>query len=175
MKCLWIALTLALGSYLAEANTHNLRNGMMFRGTEEVGERPSGKVCYVVIDYVMPVSGWKHCYDIQFRFASNHPSVSKDYLQVRSRVSNYHRPEYPQVKTCATNIDGTTYNNDIYEDDTNILYNELFSGSHKSNKGEHHYHLTLSPVTKTLTRARFYTLKLFSETAVDCVNLKEVL
>jgi hypothetical protein len=175
MKHIFITLTFTLSSFLAMANTHELVNGKTFRGTEYVGERPNGHVCYVVIDYVTPVTGWKHCYDVQFRFASTHPSVVKDYLQVRTRVSNYHRPEYPQIKTCATNVDGTTYNNDIYQDNTSILYNELFSGSHKSDQGEHHYHLTLSPETKTLTRARFYTLKPFSETTVDCVNLKEVL
>ncbi len=171
MKILLI-LSLLFSFSLSQAATHALKSGQNYLGDEYLNNKPTGKQCYVVIDFVTTNDKGMHCYDINWRYASQLDFTPKEPIMTSSRVTNYHRSEYPELKTCALNINGTSYGNEIYQENTNILYNEIYVGYEKIKRKEHHYFLSLSPETKLLTRAKIRILSWFTKKDIDCLNLE---
>ncbi|KHD89798.1 MAG: hypothetical protein OM95_01645 [Bdellovibrio sp. ArHS] len=173
MKVLAIILMSCLGFFQAMAETSNIKPGQVYVGKETYNEHPTGRICYVTIRDAQPLpQKGLHCQKIDFQFNSVREDLPKDILTVDSRVTNYHRPEYPQVRTCAMNVNGTTSGDEIYGDETSVLYNQIFGGSHSVGSIRYDYFLTLSPNKKTAVRARIHVLKSLSEYDVDCVNLE---
>lgn len=165
-------LLIALPVY---TSTLNVERGQVYRGYEAYNEHATGDVCYITIRNVAPlISKGKHCYSISYVHNSLRNDIPKRELTVDTRVTNYHRREYPTVKTCAMNVDGTTYGDEIYEDETDILYNQILGGQFKESRIRYDYFLTLEPDNKLITRARVHVMKLFSEYDVDCVNLEKL-
>lgn len=169
----FIILLLLILSGTANAKTLDAYSGQTLQGIEQINEHPTGNICYMVIRHVADQSNkGHHCYDIEAQFAFNNNNVKKDPVLLTSRVTNYHRSEYPQVKSCAANVNGKTSEQDIYENNTEILYTPFFSADEKNGSTQYDYFISIDPVTKSPSRARVHILKPFSETNYDCVNLK---
>lgn len=160
-------------SSMAYAETNNVQARQIYMGKETYNGHPTGNVCYVTIQDVqtLPEKGL-HCYGIDFQFNSVRDELPKEVLTVDSRITNYHRPEFPQTRTCAMNVNGTTSGDEIYGTDTTYLYNQIFGGSHSVNGTRFDYFLTMSPDKKTAVRARIHVLKTLSEYDVDCVKME---
>jgi len=154
--------------------THAIFKNDHYRGDEFYNGKPTGQACYIIIDRVVKNPKGKHCYDISWRYASNRLDVPKVELNVSSRITNYHRREYPKMKTCAMNIDGTTDGIDIYSDDTSELKNDIFNGMKKVENIEFHNFLSISTDDKLISRARIHGLKWNKEWDVDCLNLDKI-
>lgn len=153
--------------------THKIISGTTYVGEEYYNDKATGQVCYVIADNVIVNKKGNYCYDIKWRYASLRSDIVKNDLTVSSRITNYHRSEYPKLKTCVKNIDGTTSGDDIYGDDTEILVNDIFNGIIKKDGTEYHLFLSLNS-NKELTRSRIHGLRWNKEWDVDCINLKEV-
>lgn len=162
-------------SFSGFAATNAVQRDQLYVGQELIvygmHEQPTGNLCYVKIDDVRANQRGKHCYDFDFQFLSNRPDVTKDIFSVQTRVTNYHRPEYPTTKTCAMNVDGTTYNDDIYGDNSNDLVNDISAGD-KKGKPKLDFFLTLSRDTKLVSRARIHFMSMLKEYSVDCAGMK---
>ncbi len=154
--------------------THAIFKGQTYKGVEFYNGENTGAICYVVIDNVVSNKKGKHCYDIDWRYASTRLDVPKAGLLVSSRITNYHRREYPRIKTCAMNTNGYTSGDDIYEDDTSILVNDIFNGLIKNGKTEYHHFLSIAKSDKKLYQARVHGLRWDKEWDVDCRDLKEI-
>ncbi len=156
----------------AKATTLDTYAGQTLQGIEQINEHTTGNICYVVIrDVVDKSSKGHHCYDLEVQFAFNNNNISKNPVLLMSRVTNYHRSEYPQVKYCAANVNGKTSEQDIYENNTEILYTPFFTAEEKNGANQYDYFISIDPVTKIPSRARLHILKPFSETNYDCVHL----
>jgi len=154
--------------------TDAIMNNTTYKGEEYYNGKPTFNSCYVIVDRVQKNEKGKHCYDVSWRYASNRTDVPKTQLIVSSRITNYHRAEYPEIKTCAMSIDGRTSGDDIYEDDYSELVNDIFNGRLDIKRTQYHHFLSLNVSDKTLKRARIHGLKWFKEWDVDCVNLQKV-
>ena len=95
-------------------------------------------------------------------------------LKVVSRITNYHRPEYPQIKTCAKTLDSRTDSDEIIGLETSNLVTDTFGGTHKDGSVQYDYFLSLDRLDKTPTRSRIHVMKLFSEVDYDCVRLEKI-
>ncbi len=158
---------------IASAQTQQLKAGQIYMGKEAVNEHATGNNCFISVHEVMPYSDkGLHCYSAVFDFNSVREDMPKQPLKVDSRVTNYHRPEFPKVRTCAMNVDGTTSGNEIYGEDTTLLYNQIFGGDLQVGGTMFDFFLTLDPVKKTAIRARVHVRKTFDEYDVDCTNLE---
>lgn len=157
------------------AATNAVQRDQLYVGQEilvnGMHEQPTGNLCYIKIDDVRANPVGKHCYNFDFQFLSNRPDISKDIFSVQTRITNYHRPEYPTTKTCAMNVDGTTYHDDIYGDNTNDLVNDISAGD-RAGRPKLDFFLSLSRETKLATRARIHFLSMLKEYSVDCAGLK---
>lgn len=154
------------------SQTHALEAGQVYRGEETVNEKFTGNVCYITVSDVEPSSKGMHCHLAKVRFSTlTKTGVEEMELSVVTRVTNYHREEYPSIKTCAMSEDGATFRDDIYGEDTSSIMNQLFGGSFKKGFNQFHYFLTLSPADRLASRFRVHALKPWSETNFDCVNL----
>ncbi|EPZ51437.1 hypothetical protein M902_2975 [Bacteriovorax sp. BAL6_X] len=156
------------------AQTIKIQQGDLYLGQETNNGHQTGEACYVQIDSIEGNEKGKHCFDITWRFLSNRKDVLKDYIKASSRITNYHRREYPQLKTCAVNIDGTTDGADIYSEDTTLLYNQVFVGMHKLRSTQYDYILSFNAHSKTLASASFHILKWHRKNHIRCVNLKKL-
>lgn len=169
------ALLIGAASAPALATVHALAPGQIYMGQEAVNERLTGNNCFITVQRVEPFAEkGLHCNSIDFLFASERPDVPKDTLRVDSRVTNYHRAEYPKVRTCAVNVDGTTSGDEIYGQDTTALYNQIFGGAMTTGGVSYDYFLTLSPRTKEVARARVHIRDSSTEKDVDCVRLEKM-
>lgn len=155
------------------AATLNTQNGDLFQGEELINEGATGRACYLYVDYVEENPIGKHCLNLAVRpvFTTDRDLHPKEELTVTSRVTNYHRAEFPQIKTCAMNTNGKTSGDEIYGDDDTDLYNQIFSWEGKVNGHQFDFFVTLSPDTKLPIRTRLHKLNWFSEKNYDCVNL----
>jgi len=168
-------LSILLFSTTTFAQTLSLSSGQVYQGIETFNERATGQICYITIHKVQPHNKkGLHCYRTTFSFNSNREDLPKSSLSVETRVTNYHRDEFPKVKTCALNIDGTTFGDEIYQDDTSILFNRILSGAHVAKRTNFDYFITIDPYSKLATRARVHVTKLFQEYDVDCINLSKM-
>jgi hypothetical protein len=166
------ALLLMTGLH-AYASTHNLRDRQVYIGKESYNEHLTGKNCFVTIHEVIPYpEKGLHCHKVNFQFSADRTDIPRDPLLVDSRVTNYHRPEFPQTRTCAMNVNGTTSGDEIYGEETEILYNQVFGGQQSVGGTQYDYFLTLSSTTKLAVRARIHVTQWLREYDVDCVNLE---
>ncbi len=165
--------TIVAGTNLALADTENLNSGETYIGKEAYNENPTGNQCSVKITSVQafPEKGL-HCHTVEFTFSSPRTDLPRQTLRVASRVTNYHRPEFPKLRTCAVNVNGSTAGNDIYGEDTTFLYNQIFGGSHDEDGTRFDYFLTLSPGEKKAVRARIHVMTTFDEYDIDCAGLQ---
>ncbi len=179
MKTVFFLLSMGLGLSVicseADASILNLRPGQVYMGKESLNERLTGNSCFITIHRVdlAPEKGM-HCHSIDFLFASERTDVPKEALRVDSRVTNLHRSEYPGLRTCAMNVDGSTSGDEIYGEDTESLYNQSFGGGKRQDGIHYDYFLTVSPKTKDLVRARIHVLKILTERNFDCVRLEKM-
>ena len=174
MKYLFLMSTVFLMmSFHARASTHQLQDRQVYMGKESYNEHLTGKNCFISIHAVnsFPEKGL-HCHKVVFQFAADRTDIPRDHLLVDSRLTNYHRPEFPQIRTCAMNVNGTTSGQEIYGTETDILYNQVFGGSHSAGGIRYDYFLTLSPITKIAVRARVHVTQWLREYDVDCVKLE---
>jgi len=175
MNFLLLAIGLGIVCGHAQASTQALKTGQVYMGKETLNERLTGNSCFITIQRVEPLAEkGLHCHAVEFLFASVRTDVPKDSLRVDSRITNYHRPEFPNVRTCAMNVNGTTSGNEIYGDNTEALYNQIFGGAMKQGGMQFDYFLTLSPTTKEVVRARIHIQDSMSEKGVDCVRLEKM-
>lgn len=155
----------------ANAVTIQSKAGDLYEGKEYVNEQATGKACYLYIDNVSTNLIGNHCYDVEARFAT--PSVKsnivKDGVIVQSHITNAHRPEYPAIKTCATNLRGETSGNDIYSMNDENLFNSLFSWAGENQDAQYDFFITFSAESKKPSRVRLHELKTFSENNYDCL------
>ncbi|MAE73664.1 MAG: hypothetical protein CL675_06185 [Bdellovibrionaceae bacterium] len=171
-----LILVLAMASATASlAATHNMKYGQVYIGQELYNERPTGEQCFVTINFTHPLyDKGLHCHTALFTVNTNRTDIPEVPLSVESRITNYHTPEYPELKSCATNVDGTTFGPELYAESSDRIYNHIFSGTHKENRTQYDYFLTISAETKLPTRTRIHVLEWFKEYDVDCVNLKQM-
>lgn len=175
MKSSLMAIALLLAGSAASAATNNLKIGQVYRGREMLNEQFTGNSCFITIQHVEPsIEKGLHCSSADFQFASVRDDVPKDVLHVESRLTNSHRPEFPNVRTCAMNVDGTTSRDDIYGEATAALYNQIFAGQSKIAWTQYDVFLTLSPQTKEAVLARIHIQGLLTEKNIDCVNLEKM-
>lgn len=166
-----VLLILSSKSYSA---INNSISGEFYIGQEMVNELYTGNLCYLYVDQVNKSAKGKHCSEMQVRaiFSTDNNNLPKQGNTLISRITNYHRSEYPQQKTCALSLEGRTDGNDIYADDDLNLYNDILSAALKYNGSQLDLFVSLSPVTKKPVRVRIHKLKYLSEINYDCVNLK---
>lgn len=154
--------------------TNAVLSGDTYKGLEFYNGKSTGESCYVVIERLSTNPKGLHCYDIKWRYMSNRLDVAQGVLNVSSRITNYHRREYPELKTCAMSTDGTTDGDDIYGNNVEFLVNDIFNGELKQNGIEFHTFLSLDKSSKELTRSRIHGLTWKKEWDVDCKGLKLV-
>lgn len=171
----YFLLTLVFGFY-SQSATINATASELYIGEELLDEHSTGKTCYLYVDQVNPIEKGQHCYSIYVRpaFATDGDKMPKDGLVVSSRITNYHRSEYPSIKTCAMSLDGKTSGNDIYQSDDSKLYNDILGWNGRYNGSQFDFFVSISPVTKLPVRTRFHKLNWYSEKNYDCINLKNV-
>ncbi|WP_041577155.1 hypothetical protein [Bdellovibrio bacteriovorus] len=111
----------------AFARALNAYPGLTLQGLELVNEKPTGGKCYVVVQRVEANNTkGKHCFDVEAQFIFQSAAITKDPAILTSRVTNYHRPEYPTQKSCAESLDGKTSGDEIYGNDSNSIHIVLF-------------------------------------------------
>lgn len=168
-------LTLALLSFSASSfsNITNIETGHEYIGEEAVNDHFTGNQCSITIKEVKPVTNkGLHCHSISFGYDSVRSDIPTSALKTTSRVTNYHRSEYPDIKTCAVNIDGTTYGDEIYSNNTDILYNKIHGGAHRVKRTQFDYFISTDPRTKQASRVRVNIMTTLKEYYVDCLNLR---
>lgn len=166
---------LILVSLQVDASTHHLQGGQVFVGKEYENDRPTGQICYISVLTAMPLaSKGLHCHKVVFQFNSNRSDIPRQNFAVISRITNYHRPEYPEIKTCAMNVDGTSSGDEIYATDTDLLFNHIFSGAAKFDGTDLDYFLSIDRRSKSLSRARIQFTSTFRRYHVDCLELEEM-
>lgn len=174
MTKIFLAVLLTVG-LKTQASTNNSKPGDFYIGAETINEHPTGNLCYLYVDYVQNSSKGKHCTEMQVRaiFSTSSDLFPKDDITLISRITNYHRSEYPQQKTCAINSEGKTSGDDIYGEDDSNLYNDIlgWNGIYNGNKLD--LFVSLSPASKTPIRVRFHKLNWLSESNYDCTQLKK--
>jgi hypothetical protein len=154
--------------------THTIKSNEVYRGLEYYNGKATNQVCYISIEKVIINKKGHHCYDVKYQFMSNRTDTPKGLLNVSSRITNYHRVEYPRIKTCAKNIDGTTDGPDIYAENPEQLVNDIFNGMIKKERTEYHTFLSIDKLDKTLYQARIHGLRWNKEWDVDCLGLKKI-
>lgn len=148
----------------------------LFQGEEQVNEQPTGRACYLYVDRAEANPVGRHCYNLITRpvFSTDQDSHPKNEIIVMGHITNFHRPEYPAVKTCAMSLDGKTSDNDIYGVDTTNLYSQLFSWEAQYGGYQFDFLVTFSPATKLPVRTRLHRMNWMSEKDYDCVNLQKL-
>ncbi|MBN8542495.1 MAG: hypothetical protein J0L82_19045 [Deltaproteobacteria bacterium] len=176
MKLFVFILALSFNASIGQAAVIDVSGGELYRGEELVNERPTGGICYLYIDYVETIPKGLYCHSLTTRpvFFTDRDSHPKDEIKVMGNITNYHRPEYPALKTCAMSLDGKTSGNDIYESDDTNLYNQLFSWADKHGGYQFDFFVTFSPTTKRPSRTRLHRMNWMSEKNYDCVNLQKL-
>lgn len=161
-------------SSLAGAQTLNLQGGEIYAGQEFVNEHSTGKACTLQIRRIEQSPVGRHCYNIEARalFSSGGPKEFDQFVVLSGHVTNFHRAEYPQIKTCALSLDGKTSGDDIYGMNTDKLYNSLFSWEGVRGGTRGGFFITMSPETKVPIRVRFHKLNWYSENSYDCLYLE---
>lgn len=149
----------------------NSTAGDFFQGREYVNEQPTGKLCYLYVDQVASSNKGQHCQTMAVRavFATDRSEQPQDQIIVESPVTNYHRAEYPAIKTCAMNLQGKTSENDIYQHEDTNLYIQFLSWNGKVNGNSFDLFVTNSAVTKSPVRVRLHKLNWHTETNFDCL------
>lgn len=161
----------------AIATTFNFPEGAVLLGKEYYNHKPTGATCYVQLNYAEDASFiGSHCYrlHLRFGFTTNNERHVKDVIPLQSRITNYHRVDYPQMKSCAEptiggNFDGAEV--DIYAAETANLYNQIFSWEKKVNKLRQSVHLSFSKDSKSPVNLRLHTLSWHTESDWDCKHL----
>jgi hypothetical protein len=171
---LTIAILLSLS--VGQAATINVAGGELYRGEEQINENTTGRICYLYLDYVETNPVGKYCYKLTTRpvFSTDRDSHPKDEIVVTGHITNFHRPEYPSIRTCAMNLDGKTSGNDIYGSDDTNLFNQLFSWEAQHGGYQFDFFVTFSPATKQPSRTRLHRMNWISEKNYDCVKLKKL-
>mgnify|MGYP000383277383 CR=1 FL=1 len=140
-------------------------------GEEFYNHKATGNRCFVQLDYVEDLhSLGNHCYKlhVKFGFTTKNQRHVRDTIALQSRVTNYHRVDYPALKSCAEPIRGGNFDGaeiDIYGAETAELYNQIFSWEKKVNKLQQSVHLSFSKETKAPTVLRLHTLNWLREGA----------
>tara|TARA_B110001454_G_scaffold219195_1_gene251386 strand:+ start:24445 stop:24975 length:531 start_codon:yes stop_codon:yes gene_type:complete len=176
MKSLILSVAVFLGISLSQAATVSENAVGLYQGEEHIEEQPTGRVCYLYVDYIEANPLGRHCYNLTTRpvFSTDRDSHPKDEIVVQGHVTNYHRPEYPAIKTCAMSLDGKASGNDIYGNDSTNLYNQIFSWESSHGGYRFNFFVTFSPATKLPSRTRFHRMNWMSEKDYDCVNLQRL-
>lgn len=171
-----IILGMSLFASTVFATTLRSQNGDLYQGQEYVNEQPTGQACYLYIDAVDVNPVGKHCFNLTTRpvFTTDRNTHPQDEIVVMGHITNFHRTEYPKVKTCARSLDGKTSGHDIYGDETTGIYNQLFSWDGKYNGNQFDFFVTFSSANKLPSRTRLHKLSTFSETNYDCLNLQKL-
>jgi len=176
MKISILTVAILLSVSMSQAATISENTVGLFQGEEQVNEQPTGRACYLYVDYVEVNPVGRHCYNLTTRpvFSTDRDSHPKDEIVVQGHITNYHRPEYPTVKTCAMSLDGKTSGDDIYGTDATNLYNQLFSWEGQHRGYQFDFFVTFSPTTKLPSRTRLHRMNWLSEKNYDCVNLQRL-
>lgn len=169
-------LIISLTTTFASATTVKVQSGDLYQGEEQVNEKSTGRSCYVYLDRIENNPVGKYCYNLTARpkFFTDREIHPQDEITTQSRITNAHRPEYPQFKTCATSLDGKTSGNDIYGDDDSLIYTQFFAWAGDYNGNSFDFFITIAPETKQLSRIRLHKINWFSETNYDCVELQKM-
>ncbi len=157
------------------ANVNALTSSSTYKGEEYVNQRRTGQICYVSVSRLKAREGRIHCQDIEWRYASSRDDIPKVFFKGETAITNEHRVEYPEKITCAMNVNGTSFGDEIYSlSQTSILYTPFFHGLYQEGSTEFHHYLNLSPQSKDLVSARIHVLKMFREYDVDCLHLEKM-
>ncbi len=175
VKFLLGLVVISLTSFsLAHGDTHYMKAGQIYMGEELHNGQPNRHYCFIEILQVIPrPERGLHCFSVEYKFGSDNSDVPQGPFWVDSRITNAHRPEYPRLRSCAINVDGTSYGDEIYGDDTSILYNQIFAGGH--NQGRNHlvdYFMALHFQSKQPRRVRTHITTALSERSIDCTRLE---
>lgn len=173
MVKLFLSALFILGA-IAQASTNNSQQGDLYVGQEMINEQPTNNLCYLYIDQVQKSAKGQHCTEMQVRpiLATDADKLPKE-LTLVSRITNYHRPEYPQQKTCAMNTASITSGDDIYASDDSNLYNDILGWNENYKGNRLDFFISLDSKTKTPIRFRLHTLNWRSESNYDCIQLKK--
>lgn len=176
MKKSILTAAILLSSSISQAATISENTVGLYQGEEQVNEQPTGRTCYLYVDYVETNPVGQHCYNLTTRpvFSTDRDSHPKDEIVVMGHITNFHRIEYPAVKTCAKSLDGKTSGNDIYSEDTTNIYSQLFSWEAKYGGYQFDFFVSFSPDTKRPSHTRLHRMNWLSEKDYDCVNLQKL-
>ncbi len=176
MKNTILTAAILLSVSMSQSATISENTVGLFQGEEQVNEHSTGRTCYLFVDHAEANPFGRHCNNLTARpvFSTDRNSHPKDEIVLKGRVTNYHRPEYPAVKSCAMSLDGKTSGNDIYEADTTNLYNQLFSWEAKYGGYQFDFFVTFSPATKLPVRTRLHRMNWVSEKDYECINLQKL-
>ena len=96
MKSIILSVAILIGASVSQAATVSDNTVGLYQGEEQVGEQPTGRTCYLYVDYVVANPVGRHCYNLTTRpvFSTDRDSHPKDEIVVQGHVTNYHRPEY---------------------------------------------------------------------------------
>jgi len=166
-----ILLVLGVLSSYSLANTIDIKVGDTYQGYEEINEYLTGRDCAVTVNAITKSKKGMHCYNISLKIVHASMEFASD-LKLQSSITNYHRSEYPTLKTCALIQNGSTSSDEIYSEDTTNLVSSIFSGMHKERSTQYDYFMRISKSTKAPFETRIHIMKPLLEKNIDCVNLQ---
>jgi hypothetical protein len=166
-----VSCVLGLLSLSAFAGSLDVKVGDVYQGLEEINEHSTGRDCTVTVNALTKAQKGLHCYDVSLNIIHTGLKLVSD-LKLQSSITNYHRSEYPALKTCALTQDGSTSSDEIYSSDTTNLVSSIFSGMHKERSTQYDYFMRISKSTKAPLETRVHVMKPLLEKNIDCVNLQ---
>lgn len=162
---------LLLISTTSFGSTVDIISGDIFTGQEFMNDRPTGNTCR--LEFIAVESFRErglHCYKQKLVLDGfdTRLEVQGERLELVSRVTNSHRDEYPRLRSCAVNINGSVRGDEIYSDNTDILFNDAFIGGQRSRFSRVDYYLNMSSQSKRPTRLTITVTRLLSERSFEC-------
>lgn len=175
MKIFFLLLSISITSHAALIDVWT---NDIYLGKEYYNNKPTGNTCVVQINEVSDLSSkGQHCnkliIDFKFTTKPEQIEIKEDGVSLYSRITNYHHARYKTDPNCAEPI--ADFNSkgeqvDIYSEDDEYLYNQLFSNEIKIKGASLHTFLTFDK-SKRPTMLKVHRLSWFSEKDWDCKNL----
>jgi hypothetical protein len=166
-----VSFVLGVLSFSSFASSLDIKAGDVYQGLEEINEHSTGRECTVTVNSLIKSQKGFHCFDISLNIIQPGLKLVSD-LKLQSSITNYHRSEYPTIKTCALTLDGSTSSDEIFSADTTNLVSSIFSGMHKERSTQYDYFLRISKSLKTPFETRVHVMKPLREINIDCVKLE---
>lgn len=164
-----ILFFLVLVSVQVFANVINSQIGDIYTGDEYYNHRKTGRKCHIIIHDIQERSVGKHCHEllVKYVFSTNGSKLEKKEINLFSSMTR----QSSEHNSCAMKVYHDDPENVLYGDDTERIYNQMFSNESGNFWKQYHYFLVYSS-SKELREAKIHFLNAFLERDWTCSNLK---